>query len=481
MADFVLRNQWGDPYCEGIYPTQLRFHRSKARRKAYVGFIGSGKTCAGAMEALTKATAQPGHRPGRTIIARETYPQLMKTTWDTFSKIVKHTCPDMIAKERASTYDVSMVLKNGWEFLGSNLRHFQDHGSLEADNFWIDECNDDGIDLSSYNMLSGRLRARMGDMSGWMTGNPGGKNWSWQLFYRHETEGGKPIKGHEGFRPDPKTETNHLPENYLDDLRLTYTEEWIAKFLEGSFDIFEGMILDNLDLDIHLIDDFDIPPEWPRYRGMDHGWTNPTACLWIAVDPLGNHYLYREYYKRCAVPQTNAAAILAVSGPEEAMTSWTVIDPATRQTQTAGGSAQRIIDQYRESGMAGLRLGDNDVRSSIARLKAMLQPSAENIFPRFHKYVGQGGAPRTFIFRSLRHLISEAQQWQWKAVKPGGVDKEVPLAKHDHLIACWRYLEMEIPRAPTVPTARNWDWLSDAINEMGRGRELESPRNLIGA
>jgi terminase large subunit-like protein len=479
LADFSIRSHKGDIYIP--LPTQAAFHQSKARYRSYIGFLSAGKSLCGSVEAFTRAISKPGHRPGRTIICRESYPQLIKSTWKTFRGVVEQSCPDLIERETQSTYDIKLVLKNGWEFWGMNLRNHQDFGSIEADDIWIDEANDDGIGMDSYSMLVGRAGRNIlpyEEARAWTTGNPGGRNWLYDLFFKHRLEGGRKIEDHEGFQPKPD-ENIHMDADYWNNLRRIYSDEWIAKFLEGSFDVFEGQILDNLDRDIHVIDDFAIPPEWPRYRGLDHGWTNPTACLWIAVDPAGNHYLYREFYKRCAVPQTNAEAILAISGAEEEMTQWTVMDPHGRHTQTAGGSAQRIIDQYREGGLI-CRLGDNDVKASIARLKSLLQPDTERIFPRCHKYAGQNGAPQTFIFRSLRYLISEAQQWQWKQVKPGGVDKETPLAKHDHLIACWRYLEMELPRAPQVTAPRSYDWLSDALNSL-EPAGLENPKNLIGA
>lgn len=44
----------------------------------------------------------------------------------------------------------------------------------------------------------------------------------------------------------------------------------------------------------HLVHDFTIPPEWPRYTGLDFGAVN-TATLWFAHDPIANVcYAYHE-------------------------------------------------------------------------------------------------------------------------------------------------------------------------------------------
>jgi hypothetical protein len=42
---------------------------------------------------------------------------------------------------------------------------------------------------------------------------------------------------------------------------------------------------------------FRIPSGWRRYRLVDHGVRNPTACLWIAVDPDGAAWVYAEHYE----------------------------------------------------------------------------------------------------------------------------------------------------------------------------------------
>lgn len=60
----------------------------------------------------------------------------------------------------------------------------------------------------------------------------------------------------------------------------------------------EGAIYgDYWDRAVHLIDPFSIPREWPRYRSIDFGYTNPVVVHWYAQDPDGRLYLYREIYQ----------------------------------------------------------------------------------------------------------------------------------------------------------------------------------------
>lgn len=66
-------------------------------------------------------------------------------------------------------------------------------------------------------------------------------------------------------------------------------------WLDGSWDQFEGQFFPDLSEDVHFKPPFRIPGEWLRFRIIDHGFKHPTACLWGAVDPKGNLYIYRTF------------------------------------------------------------------------------------------------------------------------------------------------------------------------------------------
>lgn len=70
--------------------------------------------------------------------------------------------------------------------------------------------------------------------------------------------------------------------------RLRYGE-WVSA---------EGAIYgDYWDRAVHMVEPFPIPKEWPRYRSIDFGFTNPFVVQWWAQDPDGRLYLYRELYQ----------------------------------------------------------------------------------------------------------------------------------------------------------------------------------------
>lgn len=65
----------------------------------------------------------------------------------------------------------------------------------------------------------------------------------------------------------------------------------------GRWAAADGLIYDMFDPAIHLRDPMFMPPkEWPRYWGVDFGFTNPFTCLFFAEDPDGRLIMYRELY-----------------------------------------------------------------------------------------------------------------------------------------------------------------------------------------
>lgn len=65
---------------------------------------------------------------------------------------------------------------------------------------------------------------------------------------------------------------------------------------KGLWSAAEGLIYEEYDPRIHLVDRFDIPDDWVRWWSVDFGFINPFVLQWWAEDPDGRLYLYREIY-----------------------------------------------------------------------------------------------------------------------------------------------------------------------------------------
>lgn len=58
----------------------------------------------------------------------------------------------------------------------------------------------------------------------------------------------------------------------------------------------EGLVYPEYQPEVHLIDRFEIPPDWRRFCSVDFGFNNPFVCQWWAIGPDGDLFRYREIY-----------------------------------------------------------------------------------------------------------------------------------------------------------------------------------------
>ena len=48
----------------------------------------------------------------------------------------------------------------------------------------------------------------------------------------------------------------------------------------------------------HVVEPFEIPKGWYKFRAADWGYSSPACVLWFAVDYNNNLWLYRELYTK---------------------------------------------------------------------------------------------------------------------------------------------------------------------------------------
>lgn len=79
--------------------------------------------------------------------------------------------------------------------------------------------------------------------------------------------------------------------------RLKYTDPDRYKVVAlGEWGIAEGQFFKQWSTAKHVVEPFEIPKNWLRFRSMDWGSAHPYAVVWFAVDYDGNLWAYRELY-----------------------------------------------------------------------------------------------------------------------------------------------------------------------------------------
>lgn len=159
------------------------------------------------------------------------------------------------------------------------------------------------------------------------TTNPGGKGHGWvkKLWIDKDFTD-------ERFNPDDfafvqakAIDNKFLPESY--EVQLESLPDKMRKaYKDGDWNIFEGQYFTEFSHIRHIIEPFEIPKDWTRFRSIDYGYSPaPVAVYWFAVDYDGYVYVYRELYQTELTYKELAKKIVEMT-PEDETIEYTVAD-----------------------------------------------------------------------------------------------------------------------------------------------------------
>lgn len=443
----------------------------------YVGGVGSGKSLIGCITVLSWAVQYPGDY----LIARQFMPELRDTTYRVFKEIcpaeliIEDRIADAVMKIKTANGGVSTILFRGLEE-PDKLR------SLNLNAFYIDEANQ--VTEYAFQLLQTRLRGRY-VRKGIITQNSGGHDWSWRWFVKQDFFQKEETKKLFANIVAPTIENIHLATDYIENMMQTWSSERVQRELYANEDSFEGQVYTEFRRDTHVIKPFAIPKEWTRVVGADHGFRNPSAWIWGAVDGDDNIYIYREFYEKewlieeiCKGKKNpitkqrvkDKPGVIELSKGE--VISGIYIDPSTRARRGLKGHSE--FDEYRVNlpNDWPLLLADNEKTAGIEKVKQYLK-----LNPKTNK-------PRLYIFDTCSNLIDELTTYRYAELSPSRIgkinEKEEPQKVHDHANDALRYLIMSFPE----PNVENEDWYKKtghAYNSLEGQlhRDLELMRNPI--
>ena len=263
---------------------QLRFFRDRHKFVAYGGARGGGKSWAVRVNALLKAAKYPGITQ---VIIRRSYPELYSNHIKPFR--------ELLPKEVYSYNDTKkeLTLKNGSRILfrycacDRDLLNFQ---GTEFDLMYIDEATQ--FSEEQFRILSACVRGTdaVFPKRVYLTCNPGGigHHWVKRLFVDRLYEAGE--RGEEysfiqaGVRDNKalmKAQPDYIAQ--LEALPVKLREAW----LDGAWDVHSGQFFEDFydrpehyfDRQYtHVIEPFEIPPDWKLYRSFDWGYHRPFSC-----------------------------------------------------------------------------------------------------------------------------------------------------------------------------------------------------------
>lgn len=388
------------------------FHKAETKGRLYIGGNRSGKTTAGVVEGIWRLTGKhPTAKP----------PFIATPERPIRGRVVGVDYPNGIEKillpEYARWTPASELYGGSWEkaYHGKlRVLRFKNGSTVEFMSYDQDTDKFAGtsrdfvhFDEEPPEAIYNECIARLVDTGGpwWLTMTPvEGMTWIYDRIYLPGSEGKSKhitvIEAH-------MKENPHLNKNEVD-LYLSSIDDPAERKArgEGKFVQLGGLVFKTFDPQIHVKYEGDegyVSPDrfklrdYRIYCSLDHGFNNPTAVLWHAVDRENNVITFAEHYEREWTVQQHADVIRAKNQAHGRVPDIYVCDPALAQRSAVNGTS--IQQEYQLLGLPFV-LGTNDVASGISRMNQYLRHS--------------GGAPKWIIYGNCVNLIKEMARLRWK-------------------------------------------------------------------
>lgn len=259
----------------------------------------------------------------------------------------------------------------------------------------------------------------------------------------------------------------------IDQTYMWDDEDTIATRLYGLHRQSSGRIFPTVDFRVHLIDaktyfeDGAVPQEWCHARMVDFHERNPWACVWIAMSPHNEAFVYREWAPSPMkwVNLSIAQEMAYMSGKKQRF-SVDLIDPLAAKIQTNSGIS--VIQDLNTAFQALRKTGDcsganweswdtkglkgrDEIRKRCANSVKVGKP--------FNNEILQDGArmylPTLWIFNDCREVARSLKHWRyedWAEARDvvSKDRKETPTEKYSHFCTALEAIFKDIRFRPRV-------------------------------
>lgn len=324
---------------------QKRFIDAGQSEVLFGGAAGGGKSYGQMADALIFALIYP---TSKQLVLRRTFAELEKSLIRTSLSLFPREIYSFNSSTHTGKFKNGSIIDFGYCAAETDVYQYQ---SAEYDVIRFDELTH--FTKEQYVYLISRVRgANSFPKQVKSSTNPGGVGHGWvkERFV-------DPAPRDSEFRGEDGLTRIFIPSLLDDNSFLTskdpkYKERLLAlpererrALLFGDWDIFEGQYFTEFDRDTHVIEPFEIPREWRKYRTIDYG-LDRLACLWIAADPSGIFYLYREYCES-NLPISSAASKMLERTPKSEEIYATLAPPDLwSRSQESGRSKAELFSEY---------------------------------------------------------------------------------------------------------------------------------------
>ena len=366
---------------------QRKFLEATANEVLFGGAAGGGKSHGQLIDALLYAIKYPGSKQ---LILRRTFAELDKSLIRTSLGLYPREIYKYNTTGHVGKFKNGSIIDFGYCATENDVYQYQ---SAEYDVIRFDELTH--FTEEQYTYLISRVRgANNFPKQVKSSTNPGGVGHTW--VKERFIDAAEPEK----IYTDENGNTRVFIPSKIDDnvflmkfdpaykRRLENLDENQRKaLLHGDWNIFDGQYFTEFDINVHVIEPFDIPEGWRRYRTIDYG-LDRFVCLWIAVDPERNAYVYREFAVSDMMISDAATKMRSMTDEREYIYA-TLAPPDMWNRSQETGKSKAVI--FREHGVDFTKTS-NDRESGWLSVKELLKKNSE-------------GKPRIYFFRHCTEII----------------------------------------------------------------------------
>jgi len=430
---------------------QTEFLAASEREVLYGGSAGGGKSYG----LLADPMRYFGNGNFNGLILRRTNDELRELVWKS-QEIYPKAYPGAKWQEKKSQW----VFPSGAKLWMTYLERDEDVLRYQGQAFSyiaFDELTQHATPFA-WNYMRSRLRTTDPTLPIHMraTTNPGGPGHSWvkkmfidpapanQKFPATDIDSGDVLVYPEGHAKAGQTlfDRRFIPASLKDNPYLMEGGQYEAnllslpemqrrQLLEGDWAVADGAAFSEFRNKIHVVDPFEIPDEWRRFRSCDYGYSSYSAVHWFAIDPAYETLIvYRELYVSKHTGRDLAKAVMALEVGEQM--SYGVLDSSCwhNRGQIGPSIAEEMI-------ALGCRWRPSD-RSAGARV------AGRNRLHELLKYDEEAQTPGIVFFNTCRQIIADLPVIP---TDPKGGDDIDVRYRSDHTYDSVRYGAMSRPRS----------------------------------
>lgn len=409
---------------------QLEFHKCDKKNRWVFGGNRSGKTECGAVETIWFARGIHPFKKNKPrdgwVVSLSQQVQRDVAQNKILSYLKKDWIEDVVmisGKKGSAAQGVidtiyirnvfGSISKIGFKSCDQGREKFQ---GTSLDYVWFDEEPPEDI----YIECKMRVLDREGEVFGTMTPLKG-LTWVYNTIYLNEKNDEDIWYEQMEWDDNP-----YLSKNEIDKLSKNLSEDELNARKYGNFTSGSGLVYNEFDERLNVIDPFEVPFEWYDKISIDPGLHNPLSCHWYACDFDNNIYVIAEHYEKEKPVDYHASKIKSICSrlkwPTRNGKIEAIIDSAANQKTLA--SEKSVTELFYDNGILTNPYVNKDLFSGINRVKSYFKNAS--------------GERRLFIFRNCVNLIREIKGYFWG-------NNDVPTKKDDHALDELRYYIMSRP------------------------------------